>query len=202
MGKESLSRNIPQIRTGSHDKQKELFMQCAKCVCPEFVVTDTNRKTIAQIFNYAIGKATAGIDLNKGIYLHGPIGSGKSTLLEIMRDFMKLRNPRDKFGIWPTMQVCLQYTGQGLNAIGEHATETRGYDELGVEPVPANHYGTQLNVFEQLLQWRYNSRKIYKTHITSNLPPEFISQLYGARVADRSREMFNFIQLDGPSFRK
>ena len=74
-------------------------------------------------------------------------------------------------------------------------------DELGREPRPAKHYGTELNVIQFLLQLRYDHRMSDITHLTSNIRPEDVMPMYGDYISDRFREMFNIIHWGGESKR-
>lgn len=88
--------------------------------------------------------------------------------------------------------ALIQYTSDDINLI---------IDELGREPRPAKYFGTELNVIQFVLQLRYDHRRDSVTHITTNLKPEDIAQYYGAYIADRCWEMFNFIEFQGASLR-
>ena len=51
---------------------------------------------------------------------------------------------------------------------------------------------------------RYDNFKRYgvQTYATSNLGAKEFGDIYGDRMRDRMREMFNFIEIKGESFRK
>ena len=74
-------------------------------------------------------------------------------------------------------------------------------DEVGREPIPASNYGTKMNVLQFLLQLRYDNRRTCITHVTTNATPESLEPLYGDYVADRCKEMFNFMEFNGESLR-
>ena len=74
-------------------------------------------------------------------------------------------------------------------------------DEFGREPNPASNYGTKMNVLQFVLQLRYDHRRTSVTHITTNMSIEDIEPNYGDYVADRCKEMFNFIEFSGRSLR-
>lgn len=75
-------------------------------------------------------------------------------------------------------------------------------DELGREPSDAKHFGTGLNVIQTVLQLRYEFRYEYCTHATTNLELNDIPARYGIYIADRCKEMFNIIHVDGDTRRK
>ena len=74
-------------------------------------------------------------------------------------------------------------------------------DELGEEPTTVLEYGNALNPIIDLIEQRYNQQLF--TAITTNLDPKEISEKYGARIADRFREMLSIVVFgDEKSFRK
>ena len=107
--------------------------------------------------------------------------------------------------------LATQFAANGLEALNSSTynnTEirpkpvNRAFDELGREPIPARHYGTELNIMQYVFQCRYELRDKIRTFTTTNLPPKSIGKLYGAYIADRVNEMFNIVELKGKSRRK
>lgn len=72
-------------------------------------------------------------------------------------------------------------------------------DDIGSEPI-YSHYGNSANIIAELLIRRYDRGRL--TFATSNLTVSDLEKLYGPRVFDRMREMFNDITLQGESRRK
>ena len=67
------------------------------------------------------------------------------------------------------------------------------------------HFGTDVNeLIEAWLMKRYDIFQDYKKliHITSNFGIKDLQANFHPKVVDRFREMFNFIELKGKSFRK
>ncbi len=64
----------------------------------------------------------------------------------------------------------------------------------------ANHYGTKLNVIEEVIEERY--RKGLLTHLTTNLSEDDILDAYGDRVYSRLKSMVNYHTITGEDFRK
>lgn len=191
------------------ERYKQVYMDCARKICPDFAVTQANSDAIIKTFNYAMRIPTSGIDLNKGIWLYGDIGTGKSTLMSVLREFTFKVGVKDQrgacaaaFGVFPCMEVCMQFSKEGYDILDKHSKVTRAYDELGAEPKVTNYYGTPVNVFEYLLQIRYARRAEYVTHITTNMSLPQVAERYGFRIEDRCVEMFNFIEMSGMSLRK
>lgn len=91
------------------------------------------------------------------------------------------------------------------------------FDDLGTETIPAKNYGREMNVMSEIFLSRYNKKEVLPfnmTHFTTNLPirnnesypkekyPVTLELLYGNRVTDRMREMFNVIQFSSASSRR
>ena len=76
------------------------------------------------------------------------------------------------------------------------------FDDLGSESVPSKKYGEEKNVLAEVLLNRYDSKLPFNaTHITTNLTASEFEQIYGTRIRDRFREMFNVIVFKGGSRR-
>jgi hypothetical protein len=148
----------------------------------------------------------AGFDPNKGLLLVGPVGCGKTTLLRLM-----MNNPRQRFGVVSCRQVAGRYQTDGAEglAVYEEAHHTGGvvFDDLGTETMPVKHYGTDCNAMGDVLLARYDRFQAGEmrgdyTHLTTNLavgtPADpsgtlTLYGLYGQRVVDRLKQMFNMI---------
>lgn len=201
----------PPVYTSQQiEENKRLFMMIAKEICPKFKVDNDNRDAVSKVFNYAMRIPTEGIDLNRGLWLHGDIGTGKTTLLKIYREFVELTYPRNnssrvadkyRFRIHPCMSICLKFASEGYDVLNHHIDRTAAYDELGSEPRVTNYYGTPVNVFEYLLQIRYG-RGDLRTHVTTNLSMKQVAERYGDRIEDRCMEMFNRIEMNGDTRRR
>lgn len=160
------------------------------------------------ILRWCLGLPTEGLDLAKGLWLYGDVGTGKTTLLLAVKQFpLELRafDPRLKFGWFNAQELASTYANGGESALSP-MIEAPGLaiDEIGSETRPANHYGTTMDVISYLLQRRYDRRHCdgFVTHATSNYRPEQLASIYSPRIADRCKEMFNFIEFSGESFRK
>lgn len=189
---------------------KIIFRNIARTICPDFVIDDNNRDTVTKVFRYAMRIPTEGIDLNRGLWLEGNVGTGKTVLLKTYREFVNrtyyrpigaLNADKFRFNIFPCMSICFDFSSNGYDVLKSHAGRPAAYDDLGTEPATANYFGTPVNVFEYLLQIRYDRPDI-RTHITTNLTPDDVAKRYGDRISDRCVEMFNRIELNGFSRRK
>lgn len=183
------------------------FAEIARQVCPDVDFSKWDKETLNDIFNWCC-MLPGRLDINKGLFLWGNIGTGKSTMLRIVREFTKqLGIRRDNgcysFGMSHADEVCSAYQKEGIVGIEAFIkSRAQAFDELGSESIPTGHYGTNCNVMQKVLQSRYDSRTTSLTHVTTNLSSEGITAAYGARIWDRCKEMFNFVEFKGKTFRR
>lgn len=182
-------------------------MRIAQSVVPGFSIDNSNREVIIHLFNYFNG-IEGKCSLDKGLWLYGDIGTGKSSLMKVFSEYMKLEFNGFK------LHICdgISNTYSGSGDLDMYTNNQYGYigkpvwmcfDELGRETIPANHFGTKLNVMQHILHIRYSlwqSRRL-KTFVTTNCDPSQIESLYGDFIRDRIREMFNIILMQGKSRR-
>lgn len=197
-------------------KEKAFFLKAFHKVEPRFDPKLTDKDILNSLFAWVwkldeYNKLK--LDYNKGFCFYGDLGLGKSMILQALRQYRnsivaRHESKKEDFrmkGIWlkaaselanifsvDGQPALIQYTSDDINLI---------IDELGREPRPAKYFGTELNVIQFVLQLRYDHRRDSVTHITTNLKPEDIAQYYGAYIADRCWEMFNFIEFQGASLR-
>ena len=156
---------------------------------------------------------TLNLNFDKGFWFYGDLGLGKSMTLQALRQYRnglvnrhesKLDDFRIK-GTWlkSAGELANIFSVEGQSALVNFMSDDINLiiDEVGREPMPAKYYGTELNVIQFILQLRYDHRRDSVTHITTNLKLEEIGQKYGAYIADRCLEMFNFIEFKGASLR-
>jgi len=148
------------------------------------------------------------LDYDKGLYFFGSYGLGKSMTLkalqQYMNDLIRRGHDRDKrIGMYwkSASELANLYAVDGQPALISYATDNLCIDELGREPNPASNYGTKMNVLQFLFQLRYDHRRDFVTHVTTNLEMGQIAHVYGEYVADRFLEMFNFVEFNGDSLR-
>lgn len=195
--------------------ESQIFRSCLLKVEPKFDIAKGDRRVLNSIFAWIWRRDNInvlGLDYDKGFYLYGPLGRGKTMTMLATRKYMNSVFARHKHmqedyrlkAWWKTASelaniyaadgqpALMQYTAQDVNLV---------IDEFGREPNPANNYGTKMNVLQFVLQLRYDHRRTSVTHITTNMRLEDIEPRYGDYVADRCKEMFNFIEFDGDSLR-
>lgn len=199
--------------------EKLKFISIAKSICPGYQVTEDMKPLLNDIVRWCLmldGK----YDPEKGLWLWGNIGTGKSTMLEIIRDYCYIvRSPvcyRERlyprimrrepwaysFRITNASYVAGMFAKEGYPGIEEYITTCRqAFDEVGRECIPTGYFGNMENVFQYILQRRYDIRRGDFTHVTSNLSPDQIATVYGDHIYDRCFEMFNFVEMSGDSWR-
>lgn len=179
---------------------------------PQFVVDDRNKALLAALYKWVWG--TCGLfDPLKGLLLWGPIGVGKSALLKgLQRYYGKINQycyGSDNimgFKLTSAAEIALLYAEKGMSGIAQYTDRNcmchLAIDELGREPMDAKHYGTGINVVQVILQLRYEVRRGVITLATTNLNPDTeFEKVYGDYIADRTKEMFNVIEIKGNSRR-
>ncbi|GMN06312.1 hypothetical protein MTsPCn5_17010 [Croceitalea sp. MTPC5] len=173
-----------------------------------FIVDKDNRQfldVISQYFsnNPSFEKATGG-ELRKGLLVYGPCGTGKSSVFDIIGSIGKHYQHKS---LWfrnvSVHTVVSEFNSLGEKVIEKYSKGTVHFEDLGTEKI-AQSWGIKENLFERLLQIRYNIFKENgtKTYITTNLSTRSLEAMYGAQVYDRIFEMFNFIELGGGSRRR
>ena len=191
-----------------------LFFDTANEVVPGFTIDQDNLKVIENLFYYFIGLERE-YDLNKGLWIMGGNGTGKTKILKIFSLFGQKRY--NGFKVYECMTISNEYATKGdiekytYNQQGSYSTQKpadMGFDELGRETIPANHFGQRLNVMQYILHIRYSlwQSEGIKTYITTNLSTDEVHDLYDGDkdkfISDRCREMFNVVTLLGNSRRK
>lgn len=186
---------------------KHYFVKVARQICPDYRITQEQKLVINDIFNWCL-MLQGNLDPNKGLWLHGDIGSGKTTMLKIVKRFChdvrpKVNGDYYSFRISNAIEVCGEFSQRGYSGIETYIdSRQQAFDEIGSECAPTAYYGTVENVFQYILQRRYDRRHESFTHVTTNLEKQQIIDRYDARIFDRCKEMFNFVEFNGVTFRK
>lgn len=200
-------------------EEKLRFLEVAKMICPGFKVSEVLKPVLNDLVRWCLGLAGP-YDPDKGLWLWGSIGTGKSTMLSIVKEYCRIVRPPEvyrrsdcpsemrmepvSYGFRTTnaSEVAGAFAQGGYPAIDEYITSIRqAFDEIGRECIPTGFYGNMENVFQYILQRRYDLRHGDFTHVTSNLAPAQIAEVYGDHIYDRCIEMFNFVQMSGASWR-
>lgn len=192
----------------------DIFRKCFYEVEPRFNQGKANRDILNTVFAWIWKDERLNalhVDFGKGFFLYGDLGRGKTMTMMAMRKYMnsvkRRYDMRDDYRLgawWKTAsELANIYATDGQPALIQYAADDVNIviDEFGREPIPASNYGTKMNVLQFLMQLRYDHRRTSVTHITTNMGPDNLEPLYGDYVANRCKEMFNFIEFKGESLR-
>lgn len=199
-------------------KDTELFwkselIKSMKEIEPRFTVDNRNKEILSAIYNWVWARNDF-LDPSKGFLLWGPLGVGKSVLMrglqiyegKINRLRFGCNNKKLGFKITSAAEISLLYAEKGMDGIVRYTDRERmcnlAIDEVGREPTDSKHFGTGINPIQTILQLRYEVRREFITHITTNLNPDKeFSRIYGDYISDRIKEMFNVIEITGATRR-
>lgn len=192
---------------------RDELIKSMKEIEPLFTVDERNKAVLSAIYNWVWGRQGV-LDPSKGLLLWGDLGVGKSVLLrglqkyegKINRMCFGYNNSKLGFKFTSATEIALLYAEKGMDGISRFTDRERmgdlAIDEVGKEPTDAKHYGTGINVIQIILQLRYEVRREFITHMTTNLDPNTqFSGIYGDYIADRVKELFNVIEIKGETRR-
>lgn len=189
---------------------KTRVISIANEIVPNFMLSDDMVAIFGNLFTYFTGNEGK-YDLNKGIYLYGSYGIGKTITMNIFSKFLQKNfsfGPNN-YGITSVEEIAEYYKTNGnllkfgrSFEVGKVLAYNKCINELG-KPLEEKYYGTNIqNVINSMLMVRYElfqERKVI-THATSNFHPEDL-ECFDDALLDRFKEMFNFIEIKGTSFR-
>lgn len=145
-----------------------------------------------------------------GLFIVGITGDGKTTLVAAMRQLMnhlKIKDPICDLGSSPFAGIWM-INAKELYTMFEtnrnkfsrcKETFLLAIDDFGTEDRDLSLYGNHYTPIEDLLSYRYE--RMLPTIITTNLPPSFIREKYGDRLADRFNEMMQVVYMPDVNFR-
>lgn len=133
----------------------------------------------------------------QGIMMCGRCGNGKTTMLYAIRAMVRFLNDigmfeRNDMGIVVKDAKEINVISRNVNDFGKLIrTELLAIEDMGKESTEILEFGNISNPVNDLLEHRYNSQLF--TLITTNLTPKEIGSKYGARIADRLKEMLEIV---------
>ena len=212
--------------TTSFEALRPHIERTGRAILPDFVLDESNEwlyqlLTLYFTRNPAFDRGEdrmlypAGLNLRKGLLLKGPVGTGKTIPMLV---FQKLTGT---FRWVSTREIAREYAAKGAAVIDRFAHQSQArvfvggqdigiqplaycFDDIGMERKDTKHYANELNVMAEIISDRYDlmrSRRMV-THGTTNNTADQFEAMYGDRVRDRMREMFNIINVTGESRRK
>ena len=167
-----------------------------------FKVNDQNKQILTDLKNY-LARTPGNLDYSKGIMFTGSVGTGKTMILEMLKrcildlwgkqlsihtaPYIKQQFYADPTDGYSMAYMVQNYRYLGINDIGLEQTTMKG-DEI----------------IRNIIYERFEKRLF--TFGTMNLElPEFFKRYEYAddvgRMADRFKHLFNYVKLDGNSFR-
>jgi len=185
------------------------ILNIARNLEPNFEVTEDNKAILKQLLLYFTGSKESHLDLNKGLFLVGGIGTGKSLLFDVFKIYTAEILRINSFQYHFANEIINNVNINGIEKL-ELYNFNNGFpitcyiDDIASKTEKIKHYGTEINVIEQLLNIRYQVFNRFRklTHISSNKYPAEMKEIYDLRIVDRFKEMFNIIEINGKSFRK
>lgn len=184
---------------------------------PPFITTKHNTEPLNNLIKYFAGQRGT-LVLSKGVMLMGPTGTGKTEIMRLLS--LWLINKRTRFKMVNCRDVQREAVKTGFEALYKYSKHSYKYKDgghhRGNEPVvycfddfgaenASKYYGNEVNVMEELIQDRYIEYQEtgMLTHATTNIKDgQIFEEKYGPRVRDRLRQMFNLVEINGPSFRR
>ncbi len=187
----------------------EQFVSFARSRISNFVIDATNQPVLEAVLAYFAGDEDLcqkrGVNLQKGLFLLGPVGCGKTSMMQWFAP--------QRFQMVATRDIARKFIREGHAVLERYGAQsfrkkhlgygpmvqydqplTYCFDDLGVEQ-SAKHFGNNCNVMAEIILDRYDQFIRYGmlTHMTTNLNAQELEKLYGERVRSRLREMFNLI---------
>jgi len=203
-----------QINTVNIEWQKHsnIIRQIGVHFEPKFVIDEFNKIAFKELLLYFTGNEEFSGDLNKGILLIGEIGTGKSLIFKIFKYYTMNIIRTNSFQMHSSIDIVDNVNTYGSEYLQQYSHNLDGskphpircyIDDLATVHEKIMHYGTEMNVIEQLISLRYNIFEKYGTltHSSSNIYPSEMKDRYDMRIIDRMKEMFNIIELTGNSRR-
>lgn len=156
------------------------------------------------LIDYVMGKPLTGElvrsakpGLEKSVFVYGNVGSGKSLGMYAIGKIRHVPNP--VLGRFVSENQILNDCRMDKPLFQTYREHNLIIDDLGTNAGSVN-----VDIMKGLLEDRYLlfKREGCKTHMTTNLKPAELNEVYGHRLYDRLREMCNLIIVKGESLRK
>lgn len=183
-------------------------------------MTSQTVEIIARVARWLVGNVE---NRRRGLLLYGDIGLGKTTLCTAIvglvqhcksvvaeyshanrwrltkeqkqDEWVWLRTPSPSY----TTAAEISQTSDSERARLAQASVLI-IDDIGVEPVEVNTYGTKITPIVDIINERYANQRC--TIITTNLDEDGIRARYGDRIEDRLKEMCDKVSFSGESYRR
>jgi len=203
-------KKLIEINSKNESYYKNSIMEIGKSLVINFRMTKELSPVFRNLLLYFTGNK-CDYDLRKGIYLFGEYGIGKTITMRIFSLFLQqhFNFSGNNFGNTSVEKIAVHF-----KEIGNLNLYERNMDNGMQRPIKTcinefgkfldeKHYGTSIqNVINSMLMTRYElfQEGSVFTHSTSNFKPNELNCFDDALI-DRFKEMFNFIEIKGNSFR-
>jgi len=189
------------------DKNIAALDAVIKALCPGFTNTPEVEELYLKGLKYFHSDETCGWDLNKGIYLYGVFGVGKTLFFNVFNSYLLIM--RGGFRKVTSDEIMSRFATHGFQVIEElcavklsmagSAPINLFIDDVGQGANSVKYYGSSTNVIVEILQRRYRCLTDggLLTHLSTNLEPTEIKDIYGEYISSRAKEMFNPILFPG-----
>lgn len=204
------------VRKTFQTKNFEKFINVIKKIIPDFKINKIREDFYKLLFLYfskdeKYEECDSSYSLSKGLLIIGKIGNGKSTIMEIFKN---------NFKIIPARYIVREFHIEGMTILdkyGRHSFHhtaanacdygkpiTYCFDDLALEETDSKLYGNSANVMADILLDRHEMFQKFGliTHAITNLEVDDLKEIYGDRIRDRMKEMFNLIVFLDDSLRK
>lgn len=185
----------------------------------KFVVRPHVAPILEQLLKYFIQDPSCKLNLNKGIFLFGPVGTSKTTIMNCLSMFLKSQKLETAFELARMNKMNRQIERKGLGALDAYEQGEFCFDDIGLRKDQIKSYGTSIVPSDEIVQMRYDrfTKLVPRvTHYTSNIDFDPRSQdgtidqeafdklveIYDERSIDRLHESCNFVHLGGKSWRR
>ncbi len=148
-------------------------------------------------------KVTKWLTVSKrpGLLLYGNCGRGKTAMLHALNRMLREGRPLSSVNLFTAQDLFDSFKDENRRMAYDDARKSMAtlMDDLGCEPSRCVIYGTDYNPIRNFFYSRYDRQLI--TIVSTNLDDIQIPDIYGERVWDRMKEMFDRISYSGESYR-
>lgn len=168
-----------------------------------FAVTETNRLFIAALCYFFSEderfETELGYSFAKGLLVRGTAGVGKTFIPTCLSE-----NEIHPVRVIDVFEINQAITDDGsYKLVFQNGKEIICIDDVGAER-PVVLYGNKIQWFKEFIETSYarNKNIFRRIIVTTNFNASDFTEVYGNRVRDRMREVFNVIDITGDSMRK
>jgi hypothetical protein len=174
---------------------------------PEYKMTDDHRLLLRRFTKWIWSIPDESYDLKKGFLVIGIPGTGKTTIMEYISLWSSLINKRPFKMCYAKKECDHAFESKATQLPNQFFKGNLCIDEVGHEKNFGKVWGKEVSYIGDLIESRYDTRHLYLTHATTNIPikedkPFKLSDIYDKRIISRMHEMFNIFYLNGTDWRQ